>query len=126
MALRNNHSASWTVAMARILVVDDHPNLVKSLYLGLRREGFEVETALNGVAAFELAKRMAFDWIVTDLDMPQICGEVLVDRIREFQPDIKVIMTSFYKMTVVKRPSLFLQKPFLFDELLTLLGAFKE
>lgn len=108
--------------MSRILIVDDHPNVLKSLYLGLKKEGFEVETTQTGAVAIDMVRKMEFDWVITDLDMPQMGGEELVGKIREIRPAIKVIVIS--SRTVPKSLSDFpvLKKPFLFEELLMILG----
>jgi CheY-like chemotaxis protein len=108
--------------MARILIVDDHLNLVKSLYLGLKREGFEVETANSAPLALDLVRKMEFDWVLTDLDMPSMDGKELVIKLREIKPDIRVVVMS--SQTVPESLSTFpvLKKPFLFEELLMILG----
>jgi CheY-like chemotaxis protein len=53
----------------RALVVDDEPNILVTLGLVLRSQGFEVQTASSGKAAIACLAQSAFDLIVTDLSM---------------------------------------------------------
>ena len=54
----------------KILVVDDEKLLVKGIKFNLENEGYEVETAYDGAAAVELARRESFDLIILDWMMP--------------------------------------------------------
>jgi two-component system, OmpR family, response regulator len=63
---------------ARVLVVDDEPNIRELLSASLRFAGFEVQTAADGVAALEAARRFGPDILVLDVMMPGLDGfEVL-------------------------------------------------
>jgi two-component system, OmpR family, response regulator len=63
---------------ARVLVVDDEPNIRELLSASLRFAGFEVQTAADGVAALETARRFGPDILVLDVMMPGLDGfEVL-------------------------------------------------
>jgi two-component system, OmpR family, response regulator len=59
---------------ARILVVDDEPNIVELLSTSLRFAGFEVRTATDGVAALEVARTFGPDLLVLDVMMPGLDG----------------------------------------------------
>ena len=77
----------------KILVVDDEKLLVKGLKFNLENEGYEVETAYDGAAAVELARRESFDLIILDWMMPVLSGSDACMKIREFS-DVPVIMLT--------------------------------
>jgi two-component system, OmpR family, response regulator len=70
--------------MPRILCVDDEPSLRDMLALYLRHQGFHVETAGDGLAAWDAisANPAKFDVVITDNQMPQMTGLELVEKLR--------------------------------------------
>ena len=66
----------------RILIVDDEPPLVRGLSYALKREGFEVEVADNGLDAVETALSSPIDLVLLDLTLPQLDGIEACRRIR--------------------------------------------
>lgn len=64
---------------ARVLWVDDDPNLTASYARQLRREGIEVVPASDGMQGYWLAVTMRPDLIITDLRMPRWEGDELID-----------------------------------------------
>ena len=79
--------------MAKVLVVDDEPVIVKGIKFNLEREGYQVETGFDGEQAVELAREGNFDLIILDLMMPKIDGLQACARIREFS-DVPIIMVT--------------------------------
>ena len=77
----------------KILVVDDERLLVKGIKFNLENEGYQVETAYDGLKAVELAKNGGFDLIILDLMMPELDGLEACLRIREFS-NVPVIMLT--------------------------------
>lgn len=67
---------------ARILVVEDEPNIVESLSFILKRAGFEVETAANGGDALEQLRRHSFSGLILDIMLPGISGTDVLRNIR--------------------------------------------
>ena len=67
--------------------------LVKGIKFNLENEGYEVETAYDGAAAGELARRESFDLIILDWMMPVLSGSDACMKIREFS-DVPVIMLT--------------------------------
>jgi len=65
---------SETPPKARILVVDDEPDLIAVLRMGLQMEGFEVLEAADGAAGLERAHADKPDLIVLDLMLPKMDG----------------------------------------------------
>lgn len=77
----------------KILVVDDEQLLVKGIKFNLEQEGYQVETAGDGAAAVDLARKGGFDLIVLDLMMPEMDGMTACMKIREFS-NVPVIMLT--------------------------------
>lgn len=70
------------VAEARLLVVDDEPNIVELLSMSLKFAGFDVATASTGREALDVAKDFRPDLILLDVMMPDIDGFGVVKRLR--------------------------------------------
>lgn len=68
--------------MNSILIIDDEEDIVEILRYNLEKEGFEVETALNGVDGIEKAKKKIPDLIILDVMMPQMDGIEVCETIR--------------------------------------------
>src|SRR5262245_9423324 len=60
--------------MARILVVDDQEDILQTTALILRKDGHEVLTASDGIAALETARGAGPDLILLDIEMPGMDG----------------------------------------------------
>ncbi|KGF01271.1 response regulator transcription factor [Actinomyces sp. S4-C9] len=76
-------SVDDTGAEARLLVVDDEPNILDLLASSLRFAGFEVLTASDGKSAFHLATTENPDLIVLDVMLPDMNGFTVTRRLRE-------------------------------------------
>ena len=79
---------------AKVLVVDDDPQLRETLGDWLRLDGYEVRLAADGLDAVELVRWEAFDVVVTDLRMPNLDGLGLLSRLEALTPDVRVIFLS--------------------------------
>ena len=68
-----------------VLVVDDSPTVVKFVTLSLRKGGYEVVAASDGMEAIEKVSGMTgdVDLVITDLDMPNLDGYGLITTLRE-------------------------------------------
>lgn len=75
------------MASERILFVDDDPVSRSSFARAMRRNGFIVDLAKDGDEAWELASHFPYAVIATDLRMPGMDGMMLIDQLRELQPD---------------------------------------
>ncbi|MDX1659165.1 MAG: response regulator [Nitriliruptorales bacterium] len=81
--------------MARVLVVDDEPDLRFLLRRLFEAQGYEVDEAVDGVAALERCRENAPDLVVTDGDMPRMDGGELIRQLREHGPTpLPVILWS--------------------------------
>ncbi len=81
---------------AHILVVDDDPNLLRSVRLSLVLEDFSVETARDGLEALEKVDKATFDLIVLDLQMPRMDGRTFYREMRSLGLDTPVVVLSAY------------------------------
>jgi len=80
----------------RVLLVDDDDRLVRMMRLTLVTEDFDVETAMDGVAALEKLESAEFDVIVLDLQMPRMDGRACYRALRERGTETPVIIVSAY------------------------------
>ncbi|MFQ5777838.1 MAG: response regulator [Terriglobia bacterium] len=71
-----------TLAVVRILVVDDDENLLRILKLAFEREEYEVETATDGVEGLQKALGLQPDLIILDLALPGMPGLEVCRRLR--------------------------------------------
>lgn len=71
----------------RILFVDDDPVARRAFARAMRKSGFIVDLASNGDEAWELASHFPYAVIATDLRMPGMDGMMLIDQLKELQPD---------------------------------------
>jgi len=107
-----------------ILVVDDEPNYLIILSELLRDEGFEVFTANNGVEGLALCREVDLDLVLSDMQMDGMDGMALLAHIKEFNPDLPVLIMTAYaeveKAVKAMQAGAFgyLAKPFANDELL--------
>jgi DNA-binding NtrC family response regulator len=113
---------------AKILVIDDEPDIVELTRLNLESEGFDVATAETGTEALTSIKEgEQYEILLTDLRLPDIDGIELVQRLKEIAPDSEIIVVTGYGSTekaieATKAGAFyFLEKPVEFDELLILI-----
>ncbi|MBW3573111.1 MAG: response regulator transcription factor [Gemmatimonadetes bacterium] len=113
----------------RILVVEDNPRIAAFLQKGLREEGYVVEVAGDGDAAFEKATTQGFDAAVVDVMIPGRSGVQLVRDLRDREIRLPVLLLTARDRTEDKVAGLdagaddYLTKPFEFSELTARLRA---
>ena len=78
----------------RLLVVDDEKNIREGLAASLEMDGYQVETAADGDAAFRRFRKGDIDLLITDLRMPGLSGEELLKRVDAETPGIPVIVLT--------------------------------
>ena len=79
-----------TAGGPRLLVVDDRPELLKSLSEVVRLHGYQVTEALGGKAALEALAANEFDVVLLDLIMPDVSGHDVLDFASRAQADCEV------------------------------------
>ena len=110
--------------MARLLVVDDERGIRTALVQVFEYEGHEVRAAEDGLGGIEAAKDFRPDAIFLDVKMPGLDGLDVLERLREDDPSILVIMISGHgtidtAVETTRRGAYdFLQKPLDTDRLL--------
>ena len=73
--------------MKRVLIVDDHPPVIRVLKLGIEEAGYSVDSAANGSECLIKLCDSHPDFLITDIDMPQMDGKELCKVIEEQFPD---------------------------------------
>ena len=104
---------------AKILLVDDEPGMLRYIKTLLEVDNYKVETATTGEEALELVEKgLKPELVLLDVLMPGIDGLQTLERLRQMQPGVKVIMLSCVNDTrkVVQAMKLgaqdYLTKPF--------------
>jgi DNA-binding NtrC family response regulator len=108
----------------KVLIVDDEEMLREILKEEFEDYDMEVTTAMNGEAAFEILKSIAFDFIICDMKMPNGSGEWLLNKLQE--NDIKFnnffLCTGFSTIPLHELETLgvtaVIKKPFEFESML--------
>ena len=79
-----------------MLVADDSRSLREALSRMLAAEGHIVDVAGDGWDAWEMLHEVRYDLLVTDLEMPRLSGEKLVEKVRSSGdfPELRVIVIS--------------------------------
>src|SRR5262249_62324668 len=70
----DNGRGKWTIAMQRLLIIEDEKKLLNSLRRGLTQEGYEAATAATGGEGVYLATTRPFDAVILDLMLPRRGG----------------------------------------------------
>ena len=81
----------------KVLVVEDDNLFLWSLGHFLKREGYEVSSAMTAELAFDLAKKQPFDIVISDFHLPGLNGKELIKKVRALYPVIKTVLISAYQ-----------------------------
>jgi CheY-like chemotaxis protein len=102
---RPAYQQQWKVPMARILVIDDDPEIRKTIKTVLERKGHGVVLAEYGQRAVPITEVFAFDVIIVDIFMPEMSGLETIKLLRRCAPDVKVIAISGYAFRDASGPA---------------------
>jgi two-component system NtrC family response regulator len=80
--------------MEKILIVDDEKNYPMVISELLYEEGYSSLTASSGMEALDILNNEIIDLVLTDVKMPGISGIQLLEKIKEINPDIPVIIMT--------------------------------
>jgi CheY-like chemotaxis protein len=109
---------------ARILAVDDEAIVLDSFRKILVIAGYAVDTVETGKEALGLIRKFDYDFVFTDLKMPEMDGLDVVKAVKHLRPDIDVVMITGYAtiesaVDAMKFGAMdYVQKPFTADELI--------
>ncbi|MEA2505551.1 MAG: two-component system, OmpR family, response regulator QseB [Actinomycetota bacterium] len=112
-----------------ILLIDDEQRILSFVGRGLRAEGFEVDTAMDGATGLRAARDHHYDLVILDLLMPDLHGSAVLRMLLEDKPSQSVLVLSAVTGTSSKVECLdlgaqdYLAKPFSFEELLARVKA---
>ncbi len=126
--------------LTRLLIVDDDPDIVQVLKLGLLNNGFLVDGFTNPEEALQSFKSNAnnFCVVVSDVRMPELSGIQLARKLKEVNPGIKVVLMTAFEIRdsefskVFPSTSIdgFVQKPIgireLTNKILSIIGESKQ
>jgi DNA-binding NtrC family response regulator len=115
-----------------ILFVDDDRRILAMVQEYLTEVGYAVDVVDNGAQALDLIRDRSFEIVFTDIKMPDFDGLELLSAIKEFRPDIEVIIVTGHgsmesAIQAMKQGSYdYLQKPFKLSVLKTLIDRILE
>ncbi len=110
-----------------ILVIDDERSLVETLTVLLKREGFEIASALTGAEGLELFDERQPDLVLVDVRMPKMDGVEVLEAVRERSPATPVVLMTAQAslQSAIRAVNLgathYVQKPFENEELVAIL-----
>ncbi len=114
---------------ARILVVEDEPNMVTGLRDNFEFEGYEVLTAMDGALGLQCALDESPDLIILDVMLPKMSGLEVCKQLRAKRPSVPIIMLTARGQEIDKVVGLelgaddYVTKPFSIRELLARVKA---
>ncbi len=113
----------------RVLIIDDEAEIRRNLTFGLTQEDYSVVSCPDGISAIhELNNGFAYDYLVTDVFMPDIDGLKILKVIRKLYPNLPVVVITGFgderlkSAVLAEKNTGFLNKPFEISELVTALA----
>jgi two-component system, OmpR family, KDP operon response regulator KdpE len=82
------------MAIARVVIVDDEPSLIKFVSQNLRARGYDVTDASNGLEGVERVKEYKPDLVILDINMPGMDGFEACSYIRQFSDAAIIMLTA--------------------------------
>lgn len=108
-----------------ILVINDEPSILESFKMILKIKDYEVETFPDGPTAIANLKKGKYDVAFVDYVMPRMNGLEVLRRIKEIDPDVKVIILSSFENAhadaITSGALEYLRYPFLMEEIYELI-----
>lgn len=80
--------------MRKVLIVDDEQSIVTLLTFNLEKEGYKVESALDGLVGYKLALANEYDFILLDLMMPSMDGIEVCKKLRQEKIDTPIMILT--------------------------------
>jgi DNA-binding response OmpR family regulator len=112
-------------SLKETVLLTDNREIRNLLSNGLERQGYTVYAAADGLQSLRLAERHLdeLDALITDIDMPHLCGTEVALQLMVLRPQLKILFTSgsdrsVFDATHVLVPGMvFVEKPFTVGEL---------
>ena len=111
--------------MARILLVDDEPDLLQTVGVLLRSEGHSVTAVRDGLEAIKRLQSVEqFDLLLTDLRMAPVDGLELIETANKERPNMDIIVVSAYLddemvgQVMALGATAYIDKPFSLEDIL--------
>ena len=82
--------------MEKLLIIDDEKGILELLSMVFKKEGYEVETAINAERALELIENGDFDLVLSDIKLPKMGGMDVLQAVSSSKPDVPVILMTAY------------------------------
>ena len=111
-------------APKRILIVDDDPEIIEVVRTALEAKGYQMVVARDGNQGLAMAEHDHPDLVILDMMMPKRSGFLVLEKLRQLESPVKVIMITanegsrhkqYAEMLGVNE---YLRKPFAMDKLL--------
>lgn len=80
----------------RILIVDDDETLVTLFQMILQEEGYIVETAMMGLQALDMVKKMDFHLVLLDIKLPDIMGDEVAKEVKKINDKTGIVLITGY------------------------------
>src|ERR1700691_3600511 len=114
--------------IARILVVDDEPNIAELLSAALRFEGYDVGVAGTGAEALDMVRTYRPNLVMLDVMLPDVDGNELCRGMRQRGEKVPIVFLTARDATEDKVEGLgmgddYVTKPFSIEELMARVGA---
>ncbi len=116
--------------MPKILVIDDEYQVIEPLILLLESENYTVKWAKNGKDALKFLGEDSYDWVCTDIVMPEMDGIEFLNKVRALNQSIRFIAWSgatfidmYLKVAKLMGAVKVVSKPFLPDDILNIIKS---
>ena len=93
-AVRGTVTQSADAVAATILVVDDEPGIRSFIGRALDAAGYAADTAATGAEALRRVHASRYDLVILDLVMPDMAGQMVLERVLTARPDQAVLVLS--------------------------------
>ncbi len=112
----------------KILIVDDNPNMSTLLSDMLEVFDYESIRAGDGAEALQMLKKQSVAMVITDMRMPNMTGLELLQKVKQDNPDLPVVLISGYSVGEIQnqtgvQPDGFLGKPLMMSDIERLLNS---